>query len=131
MPYSLCVMIIILSEETLKSIISIDPCCPYEFVPNLSKLVGERRLLVGVLERGIKDAAGMFDVTTQKPGSEQSAAVYWMMSKEDDVMSFEWICAELDLDADSVREGTLALIKQFKSENREHLFEHRRRSCAS
>lgn len=118
----------------MQSFISLDPSCPYEISPNLTNLFGERRLLVAVLERGIKDAAGLFDIRAERPRAEQQRAFDWMMEEAEPIpapMSFEWICSELDIDPGSLRIGALSLMHAFQAENREHLFQHRRRSCAS
>ena len=73
----------------------------------------------------------MFDVETEKPGPEQSAALLWVLSEDYDPMSFRWVCCHLDLDYQWIKGGFLRLAHEFRVQNRKHLFEHRRRACSS
>ncbi len=117
----------------MNSIICLDPSCPFEspINPTATNTAGERALLVGVLERGIKDAAGLFDIAVQDQGTKTREATDWLMSEEIEVMSFEWICEHLDFDPHQTRENALIYIEEFRAGNREHIFEYRRRSCAT
>jgi hypothetical protein len=87
----------------------------------------ERNLLVAVLERAIKDAARMFDIRTSNPKASTNNARAWIESDEEEEFTYLWICSELGLDAESLRDGIAMLIVSFKQSGDKHLFSHRKR----
>lgn len=79
---------------------------PYIQIPGFDlALVGERGLLFAVLERGMRDAAGLLAGTVSKEGAAlvKSRARQWLgldggpfWEGEKD-FSFLWICTQLDI----------------------------------
>lgn len=117
------------SNATYNKKYSIDPSHFLSYSP--TPRTPERKLLAATLERGIKDAAGMFDIKTEKPRVEQSSALLWVLSADDEPWSFRWVCDELDMDPGTLKAAILRAIHLFKAENRTHVFQYRHRTCTT
>ena len=71
----------------------------------------ERRLILGILERGILDLVG-------NDAKEALEAEFWLFedeSDEEDQFSFRWVCGQLDLDFPLVRQKIKAMPKRGES----------------
>jgi len=63
----------------------------------------EKALLVAVVERAIKDATQPPNWTKQQ--EDINEAREWLTSNSEGVMSFLWICEQLNVDADQARQA--------------------------